>query len=209
MSLSPQQIQTLFQQNSQVLDGLLYKLKCYPQSQRVKNDVLELLKNLHSLQLRQGVLRKNETIPSLFQILLAKQGASPNQIICLAGTIPVVFNDVSYNIPVNIWIPENYPYNAPFCYVTPTPGNLSNHYKHKFTSKDMVIKPRHRHVDSSGMCYLPYLSSWNPNSANLVNLVSVMSKIFGQDPPVRSQTSTATNPSTTPAKATQPPPVIN
>jgi len=56
----------------------------------------------------------------------------------------------------------------------------------------MIIKPKHKHVDSNGMCYLPYLSSWNPNNCNLVGLVSTISKTFSPDPPVRSQPATTT-----------------
>jgi hypothetical protein len=76
----------------------------------------------------------------------------------------------------------------------------------------MIIKPKHRHVDSAGMCYLPYLSSWNPNNCNLVGLVAVLTKVFGEDPPVRSapkqsggtQTVTATPVQPTPTPTPQP-----
>lgn len=60
----------------------------------------------------------------------------------------------------------------------------------------MIIKPRHRHVDSGGMCYHPYLSSWNPNTSNLVGLADTLSKVFSQDPPVRAAGSTPQPPAT-------------
>ena len=43
---------------------------------------------------------------------------------------------VNYNIPVAIWLTEQYPQQAPLTYVVPTP--------------DMIIKPRHSFVDASG-----------------------------------------------------------
>lgn len=43
---------------------------------------------------------------------------------------------VKYNIPVAIWLTEQYPQQAPLTYVVPTP--------------DMIIKPRHSFVDASG-----------------------------------------------------------
>ena len=49
----------------------------------------------------------------------------------------------------------------------------------------MIVKPRHRHVDSAGMTYLPYLSNWSSKSSNLRDLISTMCKVFGEDPPVR------------------------
>lgn len=147
-----------FQQQVQEVDSILYKLRCYRDTQRVRTDVIELIKNIPSLQPRAGSLAR---------------GPTQSSILFLAGTIPILYSGVQYNIPVNIWIIEAYPFSPPVCYVTPTPG--------------MIIKPKHKHVDSTGMCYLPYLSNWNPNSCNLVGLVGTMSKVFGVDPPVRSQ----------------------
>ncbi len=47
----------------------------------------------------------------------------------------------------------------------------------------MRIKDKHKHVDLLGMVYLPYLHNWNVKS-NLYELVSYMSSVFGDDPPV-------------------------
>eukprot|EP01119_Soliformovum_irregulare_P017478 TRINITY_DN5206_c0_g1_i1.p1 TRINITY_DN5206_c0_g1~~TRINITY_DN5206_c0_g1_i1.p1 ORF type:complete len:258 (-),score=3.25 TRINITY_DN5206_c0_g1_i1:27-800(-) len=146
-----------FQQLSQQLDAILYNIRCYRDGSRVRNDVLELLRNTPSLQPRSGSLTK---------------GPSPQNILYLAGTVPISYNSVQYNIPVNIWIIEAYPYSPPIAYVTPVQG--------------MIIKPKHRHVDSNGVVYLPYLSTWSASSCNLTALVATMSKVFSDDPPVRS-----------------------
>jgi ESCRT-I complex subunit TSG101 len=50
----------------------------------------------------------------------------------------------------------------------------------------MMIKPLHKHVDSKGTCYLPYLSEWNPQFT-LLALALELIKIFTQDPPVRAK----------------------
>ncbi|ORZ36145.1 UEV domain-domain-containing protein, partial [Catenaria anguillulae PL171] len=43
-----------------------------------------------------------------------------SRILCIYGTVPVAFSGASYNIPVEIWIPEPYPSSAPLVYVRPT-----------------------------------------------------------------------------------------
>ena len=49
---------------------------------------------------------------------------------------------------------------------------------------DMRIKDRHKHVDLHGMVYLPYLHDWKPGVSSLYELVSYMSSVFSDDPPV-------------------------
>uniref|UniRef100_A0A6A7G8H7 Tumor susceptibility 101 n=1 Tax=Hirondellea gigas TaxID=1518452 RepID=A0A6A7G8H7_9CRUS len=93
-----------------------------------------------------------------------------SRLLHLIGTIPISFHGNRYNIPVTIWLDETYPARPPICYVTPT--------------HDMRIKPQHQHVDTQGMIYLSYLHQWNRNGSDLVDLIEVMSSVFGQDPPV-------------------------
>lgn len=81
--------------------------------------------------------------------------------------------EARYNIPVNIWLTENYPHGAPIVYVTPTPG--------------MVIKPDHTFVDSSGAVHSPYLKNWDMNFSNLVDLAFDMGIQFGEEPPLFSK----------------------
>lgn len=156
--------------SQQAVDEIIVRLRIYRDGQKVRTDVLEALRNFPSLQPRSGVL--------------ARQPPSQNSIMFLSGTVPIFYNKAQYNIPVNIWITEHYPFQPPICYVTPTP--------------EMIIKPKHKHVDSAGMIYMPYLSSWNPTASNLTQLIVIMSKTFGEDPPLRSQA--------TPQPTPQPPP---
>ena len=37
------------------------------------------------------------------------------ELVNIAGTIPVRYRDERYNIPIRIWIPKTYPESAPIC----------------------------------------------------------------------------------------------
>ncbi len=151
--------QAHFQQQVQALDHYLYRLQgAYRDPTRVRNDLVECLRTNAALQARCAALAN-------------QKGAE--QCVHLAGTVPVVYNGASYNIPVAVWVPLAYPAVPPVVYVTPT--------------ADMIVKPRHRHVDSAGMTYLPYLSAWSAKTCNLRDLVATVIKVFCTDPPVRAK----------------------
>ncbi|XP_068652918.1 protein ELC-like [Aristolochia californica] len=100
------------------------------------------------------------------------------------GTIPMTYQDVTYNIPVVIWLMESYPRHPPCVYVAPT--------------SDMIIKRGHPHVNPSGLVSAPYLHSWVFPSSNLIDLVRTLSLIFGRDPPLYTK-QTRPNPTPTPS----------
>ncbi|KAK7203773.1 UEV domain-containing protein [Myxozyma melibiosi] len=85
------------------------------------------------------------------------------------GTLPCFFHSATYNIPVSIWVPHEYPHAAPFAFVTPT--------------QTMAIRAGN-HVDTNGRVYHPFISYWNPQTANLVAFCAVLSDVFGKEPPV-------------------------
>eukprot|EP00197_Chlamydomonas_leiostraca_P016157 CAMPEP_0202860114 /NCGR_PEP_ID=MMETSP1391-20130828/1960_1 /ASSEMBLY_ACC=CAM_ASM_000867 /TAXON_ID=1034604 /ORGANISM="Chlamydomonas leiostraca, Strain SAG 11-49" /LENGTH=642 /DNA_ID=CAMNT_0049539249 /DNA_START=110 /DNA_END=2038 /DNA_ORIENTATION=- len=89
------------------------------------------------------------------------------------GTIPIHYQGNKYNIPVVIWLPERYPYEAPLPYVVPTPN--------------MVIKGGHPYVDRNGQVTTPGVRAWSFPTSNLVDLTLEMSRVFGNDPPLYSQ----------------------
>lgn len=142
-------------QSPQALDALLVRASVYQDSARVRNDVLTVFQQDNSLKGQIGQLVANDGRTSTLLQLL--------------GTIPIYFRGAKYNIPVSIYLPVTYPHSSPTCYVTPTP--------------DMRVKANHLHVDLHGMVYLPYLNQWNPRSS-LSELVTFMSSVFSQDPPV-------------------------
>ena len=49
---------------------------------------------------------------------------------------------------------------------------------------DMRVQKRHRHVDQNGLIYLPYLHAWDAGKSTLDELLSFMSSVFSDDPPV-------------------------
>eukprot|EP01083_Nonionella_stella_P039678 107907_1 len=93
------------------------------------------------------------------------------QLFKLKGTIKIQFRSKKYNIPVEFWLPLNFPADCPICYVKPTPG--------------MAINEKHMYVDSEGCIYHPYLTNWKSKSnGNLAELIVVLCAEFGKHPPL-------------------------
>eukprot|EP00117_Sycon_ciliatum_P038113 scpid60601/ scgid28383/ Tumor susceptibility gene 101 protein; ESCRT-I complex subunit TSG101 len=90
----------------------------------------------------------------------------------MVGTIPVVFKGTKYNIPIIIWIPDQFPAKPPLCLVQPT--------------ATMIVRPG-RHVDANGTVYLPYLEDWKRGKSTLAGLVHIICGVFGEEPPVFSR----------------------
>ncbi|XP_077372114.1 tumor susceptibility gene 101 protein [Festucalex cinctus] len=87
----------------------------------------------------------------------------------LTGTIPILFKDMTYNIPICVWLEESYPQSAPICYVKPT--------------REMMIL-QGNYVSSNGDIRLPYLQEWKQGECDLVSLLQVMVATFGDHPPI-------------------------
>ncbi|KAF9571328.1 hypothetical protein EC968_000701 [Mortierella alpina] len=91
-------------------------------------------------------------------------------LLSLIGTVPIVYQSATYNIPVAFWLPTSYPSVAPIVFVTPTA---------------LMLVKAGKYVDISGRCYHPYLAYWsNRSDSNLVDLISIMQGVFSQEPPV-------------------------
>lgn len=97
--------------------------------------------------------------------LLVFNDGTPMELVQLNGTIPVRFKGAIYNIPVCIWLMDTHPYNAPICYVKPTP--------------DMSIKVS-MFVDQNGKIYLPYLHDWEPVCILILNICWIINMIYHQ-----------------------------
>ena len=111
-------------------------------------------------------------------------------LLSFTGAIPIRFKGNQYNIPIQILLPKRYPKDPPLCYVRPT--------------SNMELRQRHKHVDSSGQCFLPYLHKWNEASSDLVGLLLELQSVFGADPPVYAKSSTAPTTPPTTASPTHP-----
>ncbi|TPX41500.1 hypothetical protein SeLEV6574_g06056 [Synchytrium endobioticum] len=115
--------------------------------------------------------------------LLAYNGLSPKTdtftnehgvtavLLCLHGTIPILFKNVSYNIPIAAWVPYVYPLAPPIPFVQPTSSMLIRNGKH---------------VDLEGKIYHPYLAYWHtaPDQRTIKELLSILQGVFQQEPPV-------------------------
>jgi len=100
---------------------------------------------------------------------LVSQSMEHPRVLSFVGTIGMTYRGVKYNIPVEIFLPPNYPTYPPICYVRPSVG--------------MMLKENHKHVGPDGKIYMPYLHNWKSYSCNLVDLVLTMSSIFSAEPP--------------------------
>ncbi|XP_016469501.1 protein ELC-like [Nicotiana tabacum] len=142
--------------------------------------------------IRQHLLSLIETYPSLqpkTATFTHNDGRTVN-LLQADGTVPMVYQDVTYNIPVIIWLMESYPRHSPLVFVNPT--------------RDMIIKRPHQFVNPSGVVSIPYLQNWIYPSSNLAELARNLSHFFGRDPPLYAQRRSTPNPS--PSPSPHPPP---
>ncbi|XP_053955044.1 tumor susceptibility gene 101 protein [Anastrepha ludens] len=130
-------------------------LSRYKNISATKKDVIDVISNYRSLTYN-------------FQKFVFNDGSS-KELFNLAGTIPVVYKQNTYYIPIIIWLMDTHPQNAPMCFVRPTPT--------------MQIKVS-MYVDHNGKIYLPYLHDWQPHTSDLLSLIQVMILTFGDHPPV-------------------------
>lgn len=123
-------------------------------------------------------------IPAM-ESLINNDGSSTPPVLLLRGTIPMQYKGVLYHLPIDLYLPPSYPCVCPTVYVRPV--------------SSMCIKPNHKHVGLDGMVYLPYLAQWKAptttiissttksssleSSSNLKELVTWMSRLFGEEPP--------------------------
>ncbi|XP_076936185.1 protein ELC-like isoform X2 [Bidens hawaiensis] len=143
--------------------------------------------------IRQHLLSLHQSYPSLHpqtNTFTHNDGRTLN-LLQSDGTVPILFQNVTYNIPVVIWLMESYPRHPPLVFVNPT--------------RDMVIKRNHPFVNPSGLVSIPYLQNWVYPSSNLVDLCRNLSHYFGLDPPLYSQRRPNPNPNPSYSSSVIPP----
>ncbi|GJR95236.1 ELC-like protein [Tanacetum coccineum] len=143
--------------------------------------------------IRQHLISLTEAYPSMTPktaTFMHNDGRSVN-LLQSDGTIPMVYQNVTYNIPVVIWLMETYPRYAPSVYVNPT--------------RDMVIKRQHPFVNPNGLVVVSYLQNWVYPSSNLLDLCRNLSHYFGLDPPLYSNR----RPNPSPSPSVNPNPSFN
>lgn len=90
-------------------------------------------------------LHSSPCVPSDFNVQPAYDDGRAQLLLCIHGVLPITFRNASYNIPIALWIPRDYPKLPPIAYVVPT--------------NDMLVKPG-RYVDVSGRCNPDYIKNW-------------------------------------------------
>lgn len=126
-----------------LLDSLLTQLRhVYRDFQRVRSDAAELLRSTPTLTPHKGQCgacyiflcggreRRNASwrrCPfSNHHVLVRSQPPlnTPHisDLLKVAGSIPIIHRNITYEVLIEVWIPESYPYAAPVCKVIPSPG---------------------------------------------------------------------------------------
>ena len=89
------------------------------------------------------------------------------------GVLPIYYipcNGQQFNIPIQIWLPPKFPYEAPLAFVKPV--------------ENMQINPRCKFVDPNGQIWTDYLKVWEAPNSTLLDAVADMQIMFGQCTPV-------------------------
>ncbi|CAK7207397.1 Suppressor protein stp22 of temperature-sensitive alpha-factor receptor and arginine permease [Sporothrix eucalyptigena] len=148
----------------------------YQDVNRTYNDVSQALSYFPSLSPRTDV----HTFPNGASALLLH----------LSGTIPAVFRGATYRYPISLWVPHNYPREAPLVYVTPT--------------ETMMVRPG-QHVDPQGQVYHPYLAGWAEfwDKSTICDFLTILRDVFAKEPPVIAR---QTPPRVAPPQASTPTP---
>eukprot|EP01133_Synstelium_polycarpum_P004067 gene4067-4739_t len=90
-------------------------------------------------------------------------------LIYLKGTIPIIYQAVTYYIPIIIWVPESYPFSPPVVMLDPTP--------------EMDVVKGHPHVSDTGICHHQYQAHW-AWSCNIAQLLKYLCDIYSATPPL-------------------------
>lgn len=130
----------------------------YRDPQRILRDVDTLL----NTSLGRNLRPKTEPLTS-------NDGSVTPSVLVLHGTLPMVYRNVTYNIPIDLYLPPQYPQCPPIVFVRPV--------------SSMAIKENHRHVGMDGRVYMPYLHEWGAQTHELRELAVWMSSLFGSEPP--------------------------
>ncbi|XP_059960653.1 ubiquitin-conjugating enzyme E2 variant 3 isoform X6 [Mesoplodon densirostris] len=100
--------------------------------------------------------------------------SSQKNLLNFTGTIPVMYQGNTYNIPIRLWILDSHPFAPPICFLKPT--------------ANMGISVG-KHVDAQGRIYLPYLQNWSHPKSVIVGLIKEMIAKFQEELPLYSLSS--------------------
>ncbi|XP_049637005.1 ubiquitin-conjugating enzyme E2 variant 3 isoform X2 [Suncus etruscus] len=100
--------------------------------------------------------------------------SSQKDLLNATGTVPVIYQGITYNIPIRLWILDSHPFAPPICFLKPT--------------ANMGISVG-KHVDAQGRIYLPYLQNWSHPKSVIVGLIKEMIAKFQEELPLYSLSS--------------------
>ncbi|XP_024899940.1 ubiquitin-conjugating enzyme E2 variant 3 isoform X2 [Pteropus alecto] len=100
--------------------------------------------------------------------------SSQKDLLNFTGTVPVMYQGNTYNIPIRLWILDSHPFAPPICFLKPT--------------ANMGISVG-KHVDAQGRIYLPYLQNWTHPKSVIVGLIKEMIAKFQEELPLYSLSS--------------------
>ncbi|KAJ1342770.1 hypothetical protein BSLG_002674 [Batrachochytrium salamandrivorans] len=199
-SFAPNQRSQFQMSQSGVREWLRQVMRAYQSPDRSISDIEQVLHEHPGLGPKTDLYRRNtvllelristthilacyitaDSILGTFWELSAQDDGRQLVLLCISGTIPIVFNGSVYNIPIALWLPPTYPSQPPFAHVLPTPT--------------MVVKPS-KHVDISGRIYHPFLAYWHLRpttlSVNHTAVCACINRDFSVEPPVYAKPSAA------------------
>jgi ESCRT-I complex subunit TSG101 len=138
---------------------------------RQVNDLLSQVKSKYKDQAKREIMGALSCFKELIPRI--EKHVSPNgevkDMLTLYGTIPISFRNNTYNIPVQFYFTDTFPYKAPICYVRPT--------------SEMSVNPSNT-VDSSGLITVPYLNDWKYPTSEFYVLINVLIMRFNEQTPL-------------------------
>ncbi|TSK45861.1 Ubiquitin-conjugating enzyme E2 variant 3 [Bagarius yarrelli] len=100
--------------------------------------------------------------------------STQKELLKVVGNIPVRYQGRSYNLPIQLWLLDSFPFTPPICLLRPT--------------ANMVIREG-KHVDAKGRIHLPALHNWDHPKSTVLALLEEMIAKFEEDPPLATKSS--------------------
>ncbi|WWC86316.1 uncharacterized protein L201_001189 [Kwoniella dendrophila CBS 6074] len=132
-------------------------LRPYQAKDRLINEVMKILSERKTLSVKTDAFTFNSGQTAL--------------LLLLHGTLPINYRGATYHIPMNIWVPHDYPRSSPILFVVPT--------------KEMGIR-KSKEVDPSGRLREEVVDYWWSNwpTQDLETILKHLIAIFSAAPPV-------------------------
>jgi ESCRT-I complex subunit TSG101 len=132
---------------------LRQNISIYPAKDRVYADVDTTLDSASTLRPKTDIYSAHAAnlsnrlhrLCSRFRTTIAYDDGRTQLLLCVHGLLPIQYRQSTYHIPIMVWLPRDYPRDAPIAYVVPT--------------SDMLVKPG-KYMDVSGRANIDYLQNW-------------------------------------------------